>query len=80
MIVADFDDQFGAQRLPLSGALGAPPAGTSGRVAGEAWRLDKPFELPGQGPAVEVVQCRGKPDMIELAFAVVEAEQQGAHP
>ena len=80
MIITNFDDELRSQRLLLSGALGAPPAGTSRRVAGEARRLDKPFELPGQRPAVEVVQCRGKPDVIELAFAVVEAEQQGAHP
>src|SRR5712672_2969176 len=57
MIITNFDDEFRSQRLPLSGALGAPPAGTSRRVAGEPRRLDKPFELPGQSPAVEVVQC-----------------------
>ena len=80
MIVAHLDHEFRPQRLPFSGTLGAPPAGAARRVAGESGRLDKAFELPGQRLAVEVVQCRGKPDVIELAFAVVEAEQQGTHP
>src|SRR5947207_15493653 len=80
MIVTNFDDQFRPQRLPFSGTLGAPPAGAARRVAGESGRLDKAFELPGQRLAVEVVQCGGKSDVIELAFAVVEAEQQGTHP
>ena len=76
MIVANFDDQFWVHRLPFCGALGAPPAGASRRVAGEAGRHNEPFELLGQRVAVEVVQRRGKPDMVELAFAVVEAEEQ----
>ena len=76
MIVANLHDEFRSQRLPLAGALGTPPAGAARCVAGEAGRHDKPFELPGQRLAVEVVQCRGKPDVVELAFAVVEAEQQ----
>src|SRR5271156_3751398 len=76
MIVANFDDQFWAHWLPFCGALGAPPAGASRRVAGEAGRHDQRFELLRQRLAVEIVQCRGKPDVIELALAVIEAEQQ----
>src|SRR5437016_13591671 len=72
MIIAHLGNQFQPQRLPLGGALGVPPAGTSRRIAGEAGRLDQRFEPCGQRPAVEIVQCRGKPDMIELAFLVVE--------
>src|SRR5271155_2442525 len=46
MIVANFDDQFWAHWLPFCGALGAPPAGASRRVAGEAGRHDQPLARP----------------------------------
>src|SRR5687767_4481529 len=36
LVVADLDHQFGRQRDPFAGALGAPAAGAAGRVAGEA--------------------------------------------
>ena len=74
MVIANLDDQFEPQRLPFSGALGAPATGASRRVAGKARCPDERFELFGQRLAVEIVQCGGKPDIIELAFAVVEAE------
>ncbi|MGC1888382.1 MAG: hypothetical protein WA709_20195 [Stellaceae bacterium] len=71
MIVADLDDQFRAQRLPLAGALGAPPAGASRRVAGKARRFNQRFELFGQRLAMEIMECRSESDMVEPAFAVV---------
>jgi hypothetical protein len=64
MIVANFDDEFRSQRLPFAGALGAPSAGAYRRVACKAGRRDQCFQLFRQRLAVEVVQCRGKPDMI----------------
>ena len=39
VVVADFRDEFGAQRLPLCRALGRPAAGSAGRIAGEAGYL-----------------------------------------
>jgi hypothetical protein len=76
MIITDLDDEFRTQRLPFAAALRAPSAGTAGCIAGETGRLDETFELLGQGPAIEVVKRRGKADMVELAFIIVEAEQQ----
>ena len=72
VIVTNFDHQFGTQGLPLSGAFGAPPAGPSRCVAGKSRRHDQAFELAGQRLAVEIVKCSSEPDMIELAFIVVE--------
>src|SRR5213078_1562128 len=40
VIVLDFDDELGSERLPLDGALGGPAAWATGGVAGEARRLD----------------------------------------
>src|SRR4051794_19143970 len=45
MVIANLDDQFRAQRLPLAGTLGAPPAGATRRVAGKTRRFDQRFEL-----------------------------------
>src|SRR4051812_8599453 len=39
MIVGDFDNDFGIDRFPFAGALGAPPAWATGRVAGKAGRF-----------------------------------------
>src|SRR5882724_2560067 len=45
VIVLNFDDELWRERLPLGGALGGPAAWTTGRVAGEARRLDQLFQL-----------------------------------
>src|SRR5260370_1045733 len=76
VMVAHLDAQLRAQRLPLAGTRSAPAARAAGRVAGKPGRLDQRLELPRKRLAIEVVQGRGKPDVIELALVVVEAEQQ----
>src|SRR5204862_7261993 len=48
MVIPHFDDELGAQRLPLAGALGAPAARSTGGTASEAWRRVELFEAAGQ--------------------------------
>src|SRR2546428_6091143 len=48
VVVADFDDQLGRERLPLGAALGGPAAGPAGGLAGETGRPDERLEHLGQ--------------------------------
>ena len=78
MVVANFDDELRPQRRPLAGALGAPSARTPRRTAREAGRRNEPLELFGQRRPVEIVQGRGKADVVEPALIIIKTEQQGA--
>src|SRR5690242_19219003 len=78
MVVAHFDGELGAQRLPLPGALSAPAARATGGAAGEAGRCYELFEAAGQVGLVARRQGCGETDMVQEAGIVVEAEEQGA--
>jgi len=73
VVVAEFDE-LRSQWHPLACALGIPSAGAARRIAGEAGRGNEPFEVTGQSLAIEIVQCRSKADMVELASVIIEAE------
>ena len=76
MVIPHFDDELGAQRLPLAGALGAPAARSTGGTASEAGRRDKVFEAAGQFGLVARRQGCGEADMVQQAGIVIEAEEQ----
>ena len=78
VIELNFDHQPGSERLPLRGTSGAPAAGASGGFAREAGGLDQLLQFPGQGKAIVLVDRRGEADVIELAFVVVETQQERA--
>src|SRR5438552_13545910 len=71
MIVTNLDDELGPERLPFAGAFGRPAAGAARRLAGEAWRLDQPFQFFRQGLAFARLDVRGEPDVIEEPLPVV---------
>jgi hypothetical protein len=77
LIVAHFDDHLRPQWLPFGGALGVPSARTSRCRTGEAGRQDQPLQPLCQRLPIEMMECRGKADVIEPALIVIEPEQQG---
>jgi hypothetical protein len=62
VIIAHFNHELGAKRLPLGGPRRAPAAWTAWRVSREAGRGHKPFQAFAH--------------MMKETFVVVEAEQQ----
>ena len=78
MVVADFDDQLGPERLPFVGAPRAPAARTAWGVAGEARRLDQRLDEVGDFRAARPREARREADVIEQPFVVVQAQQQRA--
>ena len=79
MVVPNFGDQPRCKRLPFAAALGAPATRTARRVAGEARRLDQPFQVAGDGRAIRRAEARAEAYVVEQAFVVVEPEQQRSH-
>src|SRR5688572_10573836 len=78
VVVADFDDELGVERLPFGAALRAPAARAAGRVAGEAGRLDELLEPLRERGLVLGADRRAEADVVEQAPVVVEPEQQRA--
>jgi hypothetical protein len=78
MVVGDFDDQPGRERLPFRAAPRAPAAGSARRVAGESGRADELFQLARERGLILIREGGGEPDVMEQARAIVEPEQQGA--
>jgi hypothetical protein len=76
VIIAHFNHELGAKRLPLGGPRRAPAAWTAWRVSREAGRGHKPFQAFGKGRLFVVGESRGKAHMMKETFVVVEAEQQ----
>src|SRR5207244_2320993 len=78
LVVADLDDQLGPERLPFGRSRRAPAAGTAGRVASEAGRLDQRLESRRQCRAIDGGDAGGEADMVEQPLVVVEAKEQRA--
>src|ERR1700694_1901271 len=79
VIEADFDHQLRRQRFPLFAALGAPSAGAAWCLPRKSRRFDERLEFGEQRLAFVSFQTRRKAHMMELAFFVIESQQQRAH-
>src|SRR5581483_11080568 len=78
MVVTHLRHQPVAQRYPFAAPLRRPAAGTAGRIAGKAWAAFQRFQFAGEGGAVLIADAGREPDMIELAVAIEQAQQQRA--
>jgi hypothetical protein len=76
MIVLDLDHQPRLQRFPFPGALRAPAAGSTRRIARESRRSDKLLETLGEGRLFLAGECGGEADVMKQAGLVIEAEQE----
>src|SRR5690348_11032196 len=76
MVVGNLYHPLGRKRLPFFASPGAPSAWATGFVARKSRRLDRLFELGGESRAVFKGDGRGKPDVVEFARPVVQAQKQ----
>ena len=82
VVVLHLADELVPKWNPFGGALGGPPAGTSGSIAAEANFLsllliaDQRFQSLQQTRATFCVEAGCEPHVVELALIVVESEQQ----
>src|SRR5215472_11409341 len=78
MVIAHFDNELGAKRLPFAGALGAPAARTARSAAGEAGWRDELLQAARQRRLFLGRQRCREAGVVEEALLVIEAEQQRA--
>ncbi len=78
MIVLHLDDQLGFQGFPFRGALRAPAAGSTRRIACEPRWSDKLLEAPSESWFFLAGECRREPDVMKQARPVIQAEQEGS--
>src|SRR5690348_4906571 len=78
VIVLHLDDELRRERLPLARPLGAPPAGPTGRLAGEAGRLDQLLELLRDRRLLVVGDVAREAHVMQQAAFIIEAEQERA--
>src|SRR6185437_14362061 len=78
VIVRDFHDQLGRERIPFPAPLGAPPAWPTGRAAGETRRLDHLLETLGERRPLASRNVRREAHVMQQAV-IVQAQQQRAH-
>src|SRR5438105_11873300 len=78
MIVSHFDDDLRSDWLPFAGSFGTPATRTAGSVARKSRPLLQRFKLLRQRAPFARFESRSKPDVMEQAVVIVEAEKQRA--
>src|SRR5262245_18801013 len=76
MIVLKFDQQLRLQRRPFRGALCAPAAGSTRRIACEPRWADKLLETLGEGRHFVARECGRESDVMKQPGLVIQAEQE----
>ena len=76
MVIRNFDDHSWSDWFPFAGAVRAPTAGSSGRVASEARWFSKRFKSFRQVAALFSGESRGESDVMKQAIVPIKAEQQ----
>src|SRR5262245_22263628 len=78
VVIAYLNHELMAQRLPLAGALGRPPARPARRIAGEAGGPSQRLEPSRERFALLRRDRGGETDVVEQAVPIEQSEQQRA--
>ena len=71
MIVGNFHNNFGVDRFPFAGALGAPATRTARRAAGESWWFTQYFEFSRERAPLAGFERGREPDVMKQTIVTV---------